>query len=84
MPCLVSDFSSATMKFENVETQEMLVGTVVYNKDQARVILAGNSARGTMTLNCSLSGGQLTGTWDSKGADGKSTKGTIQAAKTRS
>jgi len=71
----------ATMKFEGVETEEKLIGTAVYS-GETQLIMAGNSPRGTMTLKCHLSGDRLSGTWDSKGADGQTTAGTLEAART--
>jgi hypothetical protein len=71
----------ATMKFEGVETEERLVGTAAYSAE-TQLIMAGNSTRGTMTLQCRLSGDQLRGTWDSKGADGQTTAGTLEATRT--
>jgi len=71
----------ATMKFEGVETEERLIGAAVYS-GETQLTMAGNSPRGTMTLKCRLSGDRLSGTWDSKGADGQTTAGTLEAART--
>jgi hypothetical protein len=71
----------AMMKFEGVETEEMLIGAAVYS-GETQLIMAGNSPRGTMTLKCRLAGDRLSGTLDSKGADGQTTAGTLEAART--
>lgn len=71
----------ATMKFEGTNTEEVLAGTAIAG-EMTQLVLAGAGARGTVTLNCSLSGNQLTGTWNSQSGDGKSTQGTLQATRT--
>jgi len=70
----------ATMKFEGLETEERLIGTAVYS-GETQLIMAGNSPRGTMTLKCRLAGDRLSGTWDSKGADGQTTAGKLEAVR---
>lgn len=68
------------LEFEVVSTADMLAGMAIYD-DDTQVALSGQTTQGMLTLRGILKGDRLTGSWE-KQADGRTTKGTLEADRT--